>query len=173
MSTDPFFAREARERHALEIAKAWAAVIPSTERAPADRAIGDSIPFKVSEITIYYRTDSLKGIKELNLGIIDEKYLNYYEGYQAMRNMEKAIKCSYQRWDSLRYHFWMRYTNNMLPETYDTLIASLSTPETKVKLYRTQLLCLEMVRDSPLLQQKYAARLAFQTTNPRGHCYLA
>lgn len=62
-STDPFFAREARERHALETAKAWAAVIPSTERSPAGRAIGDSIPFKVREITIYYRTDSLKGIK--------------------------------------------------------------------------------------------------------------
>lgn len=89
-----------------------------------------------------------------------------------MRNMEKAIKCSYQRWDSLRYDFWMRYTNNMLPETYDTLIAALSKPETKMKLYCTQLLCLEMVRDSPLLQQKYAARLAFQIANPRGNWLL-
>ncbi|QSZ36113.1 hypothetical protein DSL72_007238 [Monilinia vaccinii-corymbosi] len=169
MSTDPFLAREARERYALEVAKAWAAVVPSTDRAPASRAIGNTSPFNISEILIYYRTDSLKGVKDLNFGIIDEKHLSCYEGCQAMCNMKRAIKCSYQRWDSLRYNFWIRYTNNMLPETYNGLIAALSNPEAQAKFYRTQWLCLTMVRDSPLLQQKYAARLAFQTANPRGH----
>lgn len=100
-------------------------------------------------------------------GIIDELRLDYYEGSQAMRNMERAVKCAYERWESLRYNYWIRYTDYMNPETFDELMADLSSPELANELYHSQLLCLQMVRDSPLLQRKYAARLAHRLAHPR------
>lgn len=65
-STDPFTARERRELYDLQVAQAWAAVVPSTALPPRSRAIGHSHPYYIDEITIYYRADSLMGIKGMS-----------------------------------------------------------------------------------------------------------
>ncbi|ESZ95628.1 hypothetical protein SBOR_3976 [Sclerotinia borealis F-4128] len=185
-TTDPFIARERRQRREIEVARAWAAVVPSTALSPSSRTIGYSHPFHIKEVTIYYRTNSLIGIKgifplspkssitnsfhlDFSWGTIEKKHLNDYEGCQAMRNMERAIKTAYRYWDMQRYRHWVHYTKHMQPDTLAGLVAALSTPETQIKLPRTEHLLLTMTAKSPLLQQKYAARMAHKIAFPRGH----
>ncbi|KAJ8062948.1 hypothetical protein OCU04_008195 [Sclerotinia nivalis] len=166
-ASDSFIARGRRENYDIEVPRALAAVVPSTGISPASRAIGHSHPFYIKEITIYYNTESLIGVKDFTWSTIDTNNLTSYPGSQAMLNMERAIKSTYQHWELQRYRHWVHYTNHMKPSTLSELLTALDTPETKKKLGNTVWLLLVMTRDNPLLREKYAARMAHKIAHPR------
>ncbi|KAF5870607.1 uncharacterized protein Bfra_009996 [Botrytis fragariae] len=160
-------ARERRELYDIEVAKAWAAVIPSTAIPPPGRTLGHFHPFHVKEVTIYYRTESLMGVKEFKWTSISENHLHDYEGYQAMVNMKRAVKIAYQYWELQRYRTWVHYTGHMDPHTTAELVEDLDTPEFKKRIGTMSYLLLTMTRDNPGLQEKYRSRMEYKMANPR------
>ncbi|KAF7941807.1 uncharacterized protein EAE97_006644 [Botrytis byssoidea] len=160
-------ARERRELYDKEVAKAWAAVIPSTAIPPPTRTLGHFHPFNIKEITIYYRTESLIGVKEFKWTNISENHLHDYEGYQEMLNMKRAIKIAYQYWELQRYRTWVHYTGHMNPQITAELVEDLNTSEFKKHIGKISYLLLTMTRDNPGLQEKYKSRMEYKMANPR------
>ncbi|KAM0156279.1 hypothetical protein ACHAQE_006410 [Botrytis cinerea] len=160
-------AQERRKLYDIEVAKAWGAVIPSTAIPPPSRTLGNFHPFNVKEITIYYRTESLIGVKEFKWTTISEDHLHDYEGYQSMLNMQRAVKIAYQYWELQRYRNWVHYTGHIDPQTTAALVADLDTPEFKKRIGKMSYLLLTMTRDNEGLQAKYKSRMEYKMANPR------
>ncbi|TGO84065.1 hypothetical protein BPOR_0554g00010 [Botrytis porri] len=136
-------ARERREVYDIEVAKAWAAVIPSTAIPPPGR----TLEFKWTSIS--------------------ENHLYDYEGYQAMVNMKRAVKIAYRYWELQRYRTWVHYTGHMDPQTTAELLAGLDTPEFRKQIGNMSYVLLKMTRDNPGLQDKYKSRMEYKMANPR------